>query len=200
MNTTNLKRKLFILIYFVTFSIFLYYWKGHPIVSLIGTCVFSSIAYAISTTWLISSFRKITGKQRYIWLWLGLCGFCLLVAQLYWTIYQITFQTIPYGNLGDLIRLIGYVMNLIALFYVMKVMKDTIPMIAFLFHVVILMIVGFSICWSFIIHPILNYPRELSVLSSSISTGYILLDASLFFAIICYCIVPSIPQLEKYSI
>ncbi|AGK53543.1 EAL domain-containing protein [Bacillus sp. 1NLA3E] len=197
MNTTNLKRKLFILIYFVTFSIFLYYWKGHPIVSLIGTCVFSSIAYAISTTWLISSFRKITGKQRYIWLWLGLCGFCLLVAQLYWTIYQITFQTIPYGNLGDLIRLIGYVMNLIALFYVMKVMKDTIPMIAFLFHVVILMIVGFSICWSFIIHPILNYPRELSVLSSSISTGYILLDASLFFAIICLLYSSFNPAVRK---
>lgn len=169
----------------VLFGFFLYFFQDHSFILMMGSNAFSIFAYIISTTIMVSAFIKIKDHRRFFWLWFSLGGICLLISQLYWTLHQIKFENFPYGYFGDFIWLAGYVFILIGLIYQMKILRDTIPMVNFLFNIVIIMIVSFSFSWYFVTGPIISNYERISSSHLFVMTSYFILNFSMLFAVVC---------------
>ena len=151
----------------------------------LGSDIFSVVAYIMALSWMTHSVKHIQDKNRYFWLFFSM-GICfLLFSKLAAAYYHMHFMGMRHSQIDDLLRLVGYLFFFTGFIYQIKGMKNTLPMLRFLFNIIIVIITVNSVSWYFIVNPILKGNHDLTQTGFLISSIYHVLNISLLFASIC---------------
>lgn len=171
----------------------LYIFKDNESISiLLGTFIFPLIGAGISTFWICQYILKLTGKQKYVWVFLAMGNLSFIIAQSIWY-YQINLYKVPsYPSWADFLWLVQYLFYLSALIIEITITKG-VPLIRFIFNISIFMITAIALSIHFLITPILASFSN-SIWEVTFSLAYPIIDLALLFVTI------GLLYLSKYSV
>lgn len=173
----------FTFIYIGMFYIWLYVFKEHKLMHMLGTNIFPLVGGGISFFWLYRTYLSVSEKKRYFWLLLGAGTLCFIVAQLIWFYYQIKLQGMaPYPSLADFFWELQYLLFFIALIYKLILVKGG-SIVRSLFNIVIYTAIATTLSMHFLINPILETKNN-SMPGQFVSLAYPIFDLGFLFAIV----------------
>jgi diguanylate cyclase (GGDEF)-like protein/PAS domain S-box-containing protein len=177
---------LFILIYILSYYLWIYFWQDHKYMLVLGGDMFQLIAPFIAFCWLFRAFKNDKNGDKYFWFFLSLGCFNYFVAQSIWN-YSELIQKVspPFPGIPDFFWMVQYILYFIAFLYKMKQIKNTYPMIRYMFDIIIFMTVAVTLSMHFIINPILSLSiEENSFIFTLVYVGYPIGDLGLLFGVI----------------
>lgn len=183
-------RKKWVLIFGI--SIFLYtmgyyawllIWKDDEWVSLLGGDLFSMIGPFIAAFVLFLVYRQVKGKDKYFWLFLSMSSMIYGIAEGIWNYYDLILKVeIPFPGLPDLFYIVSSLFDLIAIGYILY-QRRNLSSLRTLFDILITMVVGTTLCWAFIVQPILQQ-EEINRLALFVSVYYPVATLGLLFGMV----------------
>jgi diguanylate cyclase (GGDEF)-like protein len=185
MKPQILRKSLFITLFLICFFLWLNNTGTNRLLSNQGNNIFSIAAYLVTLLWMVDSFWSIKDKQRNFWLFFALGITFLCISKIVSLFHQPDFGRIQGTQTEDFIRLVGYLFFFTGFVYQIKVVKNTLPMLRFLFNIVIVIITVYSVSWYFIVSPILQSNHEMTHTGFFLSSVYHVLNICLLFAAAC---------------
>ncbi|WML46335.1 EAL domain-containing protein [Neobacillus sp. PS3-40] len=184
---------IFTTIYMIFIYICLYIFKDNESMRiLLGTFIFPLIGAGISIFWICQYILKLTGKQKYVWVFLAMGNLSFIIAQSIWY-YQITLYKVPsYPSWADFLWLVQYLLYLSALIIEITITKG-VPFVRFIFNISIFMTTAIALSIHFLITPILASSSN-SIWEVTFSLAYPIIDLALLFVTI------GLLYLSKYSV
>jgi len=185
MNSHLRRKGLFIISFVLVFFIWLYISGGNRPISNLGITGFTIAGYLVTLAWMRKTYQQVEAKQRYFWLFFSLGTSFLLISKIVSVYFEVKVGVMPHSPIEDSIRLIGYLCFFIGLSYQMKLFRDTLPMLRFVFNILIVIISVFSVSWYQLVNPMLAGNHEITHVGIILSSIYHVLNISLLFAAVC---------------
>ncbi|MFD0694582.1 DUF4084 domain-containing protein [Paenibacillus sp. GCM10027628] len=173
----------FTFIYILAFYIWLYVFRDHGLMRMMGINLFPIIGGVISFYWLFRTYRSMTRKPRYFWLLLSIGTLSFIVAQGIWFSDQLHANGVNhYPSWADFFWLVQYGLFMIALIYKLMLIKGK-SKLRSIFNMGIFMVTASTLSVHFLIQPILASTQH-SIPGLIVSIAYPVFDLGFLFATI----------------
>lgn len=184
-STFEKRSKYFIGIYILSYYALIIFFKDEKELVLLGGNVFEVIAPFVSFVFIIKQFFHLKKEKiRYYWLLTAVATFSygvgMVIFRYHFTFYPDTHNT----NLSDLFWYISIILYIFALVFVQSLTKNISKTVQYIFDIIIVMIVVSSICWHFVIAPILDSAIELGLMYTVVSVSYPIAILVMLFALL----------------
>ncbi|WP_078411649.1 putative bifunctional diguanylate cyclase/phosphodiesterase [Priestia abyssalis] len=175
--------RMFIPIYVSGYYIWLIYWRDNEQIRTLGGDIFSTFSPLLTFVILFLTMKRSVGIDKKFWLLMSGSALFFTAAELVWDYYELILRvTVPYPGLPDLFYILSPIFELAAIVFI--VYKDSsLRNWRALFDALITMTVGATLCWAFMIKPVLSQ-GEVPFLELVVSTFYPVTSLGLFFGMV----------------
>lgn len=145
-----------IFLYTMGYYAWLQIWKDEEWVSLVGGDLFSMTGPFLAALVLFFVYRQVKGKDKYFWLFLLMSNLFYGFAEVIWNYYELILKVdVPIPGPPDLFYIVSSILELIAIAYILC-QRRNLSSLRTIFDIFITMTVGTTLCWAFIVQPILE--------------------------------------------
>ncbi|MBM7605060.1 diguanylate cyclase (GGDEF)-like protein [Metabacillus crassostreae] len=185
----------FLLAYISLFYVWILTMRSNESILIVGTTFFVLLGNIISLTWLINTYKRVKGNEKYFWLLLSLGVLTSFISNVIWYIEGIN-GVVHLPSWTNLLWVFTYLLYLAALIFKMILLKHTVDYRPYMFNLVIFMTVAIALSIHYLIEPIWiqsNYLIGVTILT----IAYPIFDLGIIFSAVYLYYISRNTQLKR---
>lgn len=183
----NSRRKIVLgtTIYVIFFYLWIFLWQDNKRMLTIGSDILQTVALIITLILLITTYKKISKREKKFWLFMVLGTFSYTIGMLIWSYYEIILKIEHhYAGYFSLFFALMYFFYLSAVFYRMHKGRSAYKSLYSIFDALIVMIAIINLSYRFIIAPMFQQFNGQSIIWVLLTLGSPVFDLTMLLGVL----------------